>query len=611
MKKILKYVIIFMLFIMMLSLNNVEAHNVELDPKSYITMPAVISNGIETKILISGLAGANSDIYYQHIMLSDAQHKQIQDKNEKYEKYISESNAILNEELSELNTLKEECEKIINSPTATEEEKEAARTNYNNKVDIYNNHVDERQETSNELLKEYNALIPSYVEGSWKQASEGKVNIDFSNYNGTIHFVLWAKLVVGSETYYDLGVYSSTVTNTTISLDKTTATIKKGETITLKATVNTDDNVTWSSNKTSVATVDANGVVKGIAKGVATITATANNKTATCTITVTDEEENKEDNKEENDQSASDFSKATFKTAFSKYTNVNVKIENAVFDKNCSYYLYISKGLNENRTSKDKEVVSISYDEKGDAVAYFTEISGIKSHEMFETTGDNYVYIIEKDRNFNERIVLKNYKLEDVTIPEVGQRLDIFLYDAQKTMVSNLIGISSDRKITYKIGKITSKDILRTFKNDSSTTAYKKLLDYAKTAEYIKTGATTAAGENFNLVNDIKLEQDAYYFVYMIAESENGKYKELEDVAIYIPGLLIEGNTLVHFTFSTINVDDEEINNNSNVSTQGNDDKTTANTILPHTGVKYIILITMVLVIVVGFTSYKRYKKII
>ena len=63
MKKILKYVIIFMLFIMMLSLNNVEAHNVELDPKSYITMPAVISNGIETKILISGLAGANSDIY--------------------------------------------------------------------------------------------------------------------------------------------------------------------------------------------------------------------------------------------------------------------------------------------------------------------------------------------------------------------------------------------------------------------------------------------------------------------------------------------------------------------------------------------------------------------
>ncbi len=45
--------------------------------------------------------------------------------------------------------------------------------------------------------------------------------------------------------------------------------------------------VVWISNKTSVATIDANGNVKALAVGKATITAKAGGKTATCTVTVT------------------------------------------------------------------------------------------------------------------------------------------------------------------------------------------------------------------------------------------------------------------------------------------------------------------------------------
>ena len=44
--------------------------------------------------------------------------------------------------------------------------------------------------------------------------------------------------------------------------------------------------MTWSIDKTSVATVDATGKVTAVAEGEATITAKAGDKTATCKVTV-------------------------------------------------------------------------------------------------------------------------------------------------------------------------------------------------------------------------------------------------------------------------------------------------------------------------------------
>lgn len=78
---------------------------------------------------------------------------------------------------------------------------------------------------------------------------------------------------------------------TAFSLDKTSATINVGSTVTLTPsftpTTATDQNVTWLSSNTKVATV-ANGVVTGVAEGTVTITATpADNVTAvTCTVKV-------------------------------------------------------------------------------------------------------------------------------------------------------------------------------------------------------------------------------------------------------------------------------------------------------------------------------------
>ena len=78
---------------------------------------------------------------------------------------------------------------------------------------------------------------------------------------------------------------------TSISLDKTSASLKAGETVTLTATVKPDDatdkTVTWTTSDATVATV-SNGVVTAKKVGTATITAKAGEKTATCAITVTE-----------------------------------------------------------------------------------------------------------------------------------------------------------------------------------------------------------------------------------------------------------------------------------------------------------------------------------
>ena len=75
-----------------------------------------------------------------------------------------------------------------------------------------------------------------------------------------------------------------------ITLDKTTATVEEGATVTLTATVTpenaTDKTVTWSTSNEAIATVSG-GVVTGVKAGEVTITAKAGDKSATCTVTVT------------------------------------------------------------------------------------------------------------------------------------------------------------------------------------------------------------------------------------------------------------------------------------------------------------------------------------
>ena len=86
-------------------------------------------------------------------------------------------------------------------------------------------------------------------------------------------------------------VKSSIIEVTSIVLDRTSITLKEGESATLVATVKpdnaTDKTIVWKSSDEGTATVDANGRVSGVHIGTAVVSASAGGKTAQCSISVT------------------------------------------------------------------------------------------------------------------------------------------------------------------------------------------------------------------------------------------------------------------------------------------------------------------------------------
>ena len=143
-------------------------------------------------------------------------------------------------------------------------------------------------------------------------------NLLYTNYtnnrNPFIDFPEWVDFIWGTAVYNETSYqsYSSTPTGyatpstdiingynpsgtisvTDVSLDTTSVTLSTGSVFQLNKTITpanaTNQNVTWTSNRTSVATVSSTGLVTAVATGNATITVkTADgNKTATCAVTV-------------------------------------------------------------------------------------------------------------------------------------------------------------------------------------------------------------------------------------------------------------------------------------------------------------------------------------
>ncbi|MCR4671239.1 MAG: S-layer homology domain-containing protein, partial [Saccharofermentans sp.] len=77
------------------------------------------------------------------------------------------------------------------------------------------------------------------------------------------------------------------VPKVTFNLDKKSASVISGKTVTLKATLTgSTDKISWKSSDTKIATVDSSGKITGKQAGKVTITASVAGKKATCTVTV-------------------------------------------------------------------------------------------------------------------------------------------------------------------------------------------------------------------------------------------------------------------------------------------------------------------------------------
>lgn len=134
---------------------------------------------------------------------------------------------------------------------------------------------------------------------TWKSSNPKIAKVDEKS--GVVTAVAAGTATITATAADDSGVKATckiTVTNpvvkvTKVTLNKTTASVVKGKTLTLTATVTptnaTNKKVTWKSSNTKIATVDSNGKVTAKAAGTATITCTAadgSGKSAACKITV-------------------------------------------------------------------------------------------------------------------------------------------------------------------------------------------------------------------------------------------------------------------------------------------------------------------------------------
>ena len=599
--------ILLLLTLMLIAIvGTVSAHSVDLDPESLISFPFIVSEG-KGKITVKSSV-TNYTLYYQNVEISNATYDEINTikKNGKAElSTIERQMNSLKEEYNNLKTIKDEkyttYQNAISNNLTEEQinvaktEYETANTNYTNKVKEYNTKVDEYNAKVSQINNQVKDKLPMYNDSNWTKTTDGSFKVNLTQFSGKKSFSIWAKLVTGTNTYYDQEIYSmngtkpTEVSVTSVSLNKSTLDIKVGETATLTATINptnaTNKNVTWKSDNTQIATVDTAGKVTAIKEGTAKITVKTKdgNHTATCIVTVS-----------KNDGIVwTDPSNIKFTVTEDFYLKVTGLKEDG------KYYGFISNGKiaptvpdtgwieNENLPVTNKPGFSIS--------------------KYLEKSGDIYVWIYETQIVNNVRqnkCIIEAQKIERPALKKIGTRMKCyFLNEETSTHLFEAYSYENARKINVKIGKVTDKSILRAIKN-GETDCLQKLLDYAKNADSIYTG-TVPLGRSESITNKLNLVNDEYYYVYMVLDDENGKYFPVEDVSLYQALTYEKDGKTSKNLFDYLN-DNFKWN-------LGNDDTTIDNTTatgkLPQTGASIVIYVAITLVIVAGVIFAIKYKK--
>lgn len=599
--------ILLLLTLMLIAIvGTVSAHSVDLDPESLISFPFIVSEG-KGKITVKSSI-TNYTLYYQNVEISNATYDEINTIKENGKAELSTIERQMNslkEEYNNLKTIKDEkyttYQNAISNNLTEEQinvaktEYETANTNYTNKVKEYNTKVDEYNAKVSQINNQVKDKLPMYNDSNWTKTTDGSFKVNLTQFSGKKSFSIWAKLVTGTNTYYDQEIYSmngtkpTEVSVTSVSLNKSTLDIKVGETATLTATINptnaTNKNVTWKSDNTQIATVDTAGKITAIKEGTAKITVKTKdgNHTATCIVTVS-----------KNDGIVwTDPSNIKFTVTEDFYLKVTGLKEDG------KYYGFISNGKiaptvpdtgwieNENLPVTNKPGFSIS--------------------KYLEKSGDIYVWIYETQIVNNVRqnkCIIEAQKIERPALKKIGTRMKCyFLNEETSTHLFEAYNYENARKINVKIGKVTDKSILRAIKN-GETDCLQKLLDYAKNADSIYTG-TVPLGRSESITNKLNLVNDEYYYVYMVLDDENGKYFPVEDVSLYQALTYEKDGKTSKNLFDYLN-DNFKWN-------LGNDDTTIDNTTatgkLPQTGASIVIYVAITLVIVAGVIFAIKYKK--
>lgn len=538
-KKILIGMMIIILFITNLCI--VQAYSGEIDPENYITLPSVIhiqdKVGTGTIKLSSSASGYN--ISYQKIDITTDKLNELQNKANQANTYISEQKTIKKQKETELTTLQSEYTKLQSSGTATEEELTVAKNAYNTAYTEYKTFIDTINTEIQRLQSEYYAVIPNYT-SSWQTAtnSTNNVQLDFSNYSGMANFVLWVKITNGTNTYYDVGYYSTTI------------------------------------------------------------------------------KEETDGNTEQTTGDWTDFSKAKFTLVKNGRSGAIVEATGVTANEKNTYYLYIANNANKPDVSKitDDEKIHFTYStEKGKFIADSDKIA-----RKVELNQDLYAVVIEYNNAKGiDNIVSYGTKLTryDEARYNDAFQATFMTYQADQIVTTFTHAEENDRKIQIKIGKITDTSILKKLKNKDSS-AFSDLMNFAKSnngiydqtlsadkdAFSIEYNAGTGTSKNNSVIKLSGLENQAYYYLYIKTDDENGKYISNEAVTLAQSSIPDDGKWYMFF-YGTSDF------KWTDWGTSDGDDTTVASGVLPQTGVSYAIISIIGIVVVAGVIFRIKYKK--
>ena len=185
--------------------------------------------------------------------------------------------------------------------------------------------------------------------------------------------------------------------------------------------------------------------------------------------------------------------------------------------------------------------------------------------------------------------------------------------DASQIITTFTHASQNNRKFEIKIGKITNNEILKNIKNQDAS-GFSDLLNFAKSDSGIYNDNLNADKDDtfaieYNAYKDTEneviklnnLENDAYYYLYIKLDDENGKYVSNEAVTLAKASTFENGNWSMLFYGTS----DFKWTDLGSVNT----DNTTANGVLPQTGASYIIIMVIGIIGILGVIAAVKYRK--
>ena len=299
-----------------------------------------------------------------------------------------------------------------------------------------------------------------------------------------------------------------------------------------------------------------------------------------------------------------------------------IEVTGATELKNHTYYTFITNGATEPELiyGRNNQINEIELDYAYYGISTKTLSSNINKY--IERNGDMYYWLLEEQRDsktdqYVNKFIVSRRKIERPEQLALTKRITATFTKDDTFVTSHLpYDYNITRKAKVKVGQITDNTILLSLKNNESN-ALNKLLSYARTANSIYYDTLDLGELKRGVISSSNLIDNAYYYIYIELDDENGTYYPVEDVSFcqaYIDNAEKgEFRLTTYVSWNSFINDDGNNQQEESKDTTPPKDNTTASGTIPQTGEIYTILVSVIVLITVASVfayKYNRYKGI-